>query len=35
VDAGAPMVRAATTCALADLTGFEACLRLAAARLRA
>jgi len=33
-DSGAPMVRAATTCALADLTGFEPCLRLAAARLR-
>jgi nucleoside 2-deoxyribosyltransferase len=34
-DAGAPMVRAARTCGLADLAGFEACLRLAAARLRA
>ncbi len=32
-DAGAPMVRAARSCALADLAGFEACLRLAAARL--
>jgi len=34
-DAGAPMVRAARTCDLADLGGFEACLRLAAARLLA
>ncbi len=34
-DAGAPMVRAAVTCALGDLTGFEACLRVAAARLGA
>ncbi len=34
-DAGAPMVRAETTCALGDLAGFEACLRLAAARLLA
>jgi nucleoside 2-deoxyribosyltransferase len=33
-DAGAPMVRAAKTCALADLDGFEACLRLAVQRLR-
>jgi nucleoside 2-deoxyribosyltransferase len=32
-DAGAPVVRATTTCALADLAGFEACLRLAAGRL--
>lgn len=32
-DAGAPIVRAARDCALADLEGFEACLRLAAARL--
>ena len=34
-DTGAPIVRAAKTCALADLAGFEACLRLAAARLLA
>jgi nucleoside 2-deoxyribosyltransferase len=34
-DAGAPIVRAAVTCGLADLAGFEACLRLAAARLGA
>jgi nucleoside 2-deoxyribosyltransferase len=32
-DAGAPMVRAERTCGLADLRGFETCLRLAAARL--
>ncbi len=34
-DAGAPMVRATQTCALADLAGFEVCLRLATARLLA
>jgi nucleoside 2-deoxyribosyltransferase len=34
-DAGSPMVRADADCALADLGGFEACLRLAAARLLA
>jgi nucleoside 2-deoxyribosyltransferase len=32
-DAGAPMVRAATSCALSDLAAVETCLRLAAARL--
>jgi len=32
-DSGAAIVRATKDCALADLKGFEACLRLAAARL--
>jgi nucleoside 2-deoxyribosyltransferase len=32
-DAGAPLVRAVRACGLADLGGFETCLRLAAARL--
>jgi len=32
-DAGAPLVRAAATCPLHDLEGFEICLRLLAARL--
>jgi nucleoside 2-deoxyribosyltransferase len=32
-DAGAAMVRAPVACPLSDLAGFEACLRLAAARL--
>jgi nucleoside 2-deoxyribosyltransferase len=34
-DAGAPLVRAERSCGLANLAGFEACLRLAAARLLA
>ena len=34
-DGGAPLVRAAASCPLADLAAFEICLRLAAARLGA